>query len=419
MIELIKSTLSENQIVFGFLMIWAVTIGGILLRRTPSRIYSFLRRRFSFTVILTDYEGSNWSRWAHDKAKDELAKISNGDAFTTMRVVNTAHSTGKEDKIHLANLMLVPDSTFRLLKVDGFWCVVRFRENTNAQIKSTDRGMLYNKEISITTLLHNKNNLKRWLVDTCVEEEEDGMRVFLHSSTTSGYVRTVNYETITAMSINENTTNTLDKYVNRFMNEKEWYARVGKERRLNILAYGEPGTGKTSLAYYIALKTGLDVRVVSLSTYSIDTINQLITDMNERKAIYVFDDVDAVAGTMSREGKPVSVENRGVTLDILLSMFDGPLQVTNSICILTTNHIDKLDSALHRDRRIDLKLEIVKLTKIEVAKYLARVFEMDLEDIASRLNEDLSIAGSKMAGIYDASPDSLETVIDNINKHVK
>lgn len=419
MIELIKSTLSENQIVFGFLMMWAVTIGGILLRRTPSKIYSFLRRRFSFTIILTDHEGGHWSRGAHDAVKDELAKISNGNAFNTMQVVNAAQSNGKEDKVHIANLILVPDSTFRFLKIDGFWCAVSFGENTNAQIKSTDGGMLYNKRISITTLLHNKNNLKRWLVDTCVEVEEEGMRVHLHSSTRNGYVRTVNYETIKAMSINENTTNTLDKYIDRFMNEKDWYARVGKERRLNILAYGEPGTGKTSLAYYIALKTGLDVRVVSLSTYSIDTINELITRMNGRKAIYVFDDVDTVAGTMSREGKPSSVENRAVTLDILLSMFDGPLQITNSICILTTNHIDKLDSALHRDRRIDLKLEVVRLTKVEVAKYLARVFEMGLEDMASRLNDDLSIAGSKMAGIYDASPDSLETVIANINKHVK
>ena len=85
------------------------------------------------------------------------------------------------------------------------------------------------------------------------------------------------------MAVNKQTTDLIDKHLDVFMNNKDWYERVGKVRRLNILAHGAPGTGKTSLAYYLALKTKLPIRMISLSTFSIDTVHRLIMAMSENE----------------------------------------------------------------------------------------------------------------------------------------
>lgn len=420
MIENIRVLLTENQLAQGFLFMWFITIGSIFLRSTPSKIYTYLKRKVVFSIEASDYDSG--SRAVYYKLIRALMEECGDGNFSATKVTNHGFYDISESNLDVAKDMLTPNNSTRIIKLSGIRCVVELSDNASAQIKSDDWGRLFNNTLTVSTMLYNKNKLKEWMVSNSRRNKRDGINIHWHSNQVDGdHIRTMSYSAVTAMAVNKQTTDLIDKHLDVFMNNKDWYERVGKVRRLNILAHGAPGTGKTSLAYYLALKTKLPIRMISLSTFSIDTVHRLIMAMSENEAIYVFDDIDSVGGTANRDGASKGNKDsvfRGVSLDILLSMFDGPLQISNSICLLTTNHIEKLDPALYRDRRIDLNIEVINLTKVEVASYLARAFERPLDEVTDRILDNVSIAGSKMAGIYDDSPNCFETTVNKINKHL-
>lgn len=47
-----------------------------------------------------------------------------------------------------------------------------------------------------------------------------------------------------------------------------------------------------------------------------------------------------------------------MTLDVILNKFDGLIELSKIILVITTNHIEKLDPALIRAGRMDIKLEL-------------------------------------------------------------
>jgi len=51
-----------------------------------------------------------------------------------------------------------------------------------------------------------------------------------------------------------------------------------------------------------------------------------------------------------------------LTLSHILNIIDGPLETPGRILIITSNHPEKLDKALIRDGRMDVKLEMIPLT---------------------------------------------------------
>ena len=62
-----------------------------------------------------------------------------------------------------------------------------------------------------------------------------------------------------------------------------------------------------------------------------------------------------------------------ITLDDILNIWDGIQEQSGRIMIITSNHYDKLDPALTRPGRIDIKLEMSKLSNnstIEIYKHL-------------------------------------------------
>jgi SpoVK/Ycf46/Vps4 family AAA+-type ATPase len=91
-----------------------------------------------------------------------------------------------------------------------------------------------------------------------------------------------------------------------------------------------------------------------------DTFIELISKLPQG-AVMLFEDVDALFKTRHTEGghrARISTSSSGMTFSTLLNALDGILHPNGTLIFMTTNHIDMLDSALHRPGRVDRLIHV-------------------------------------------------------------
>lgn len=166
--------------------------------------------------------------------------------------------------------------------------------------------------------------------------------------------------------------------ITSFWKLEEHYKKYKYTYKRNILLYGDPGNGKSSviaLLSQILIKeyTGIVLRVKT--TDDIQVFASVLTEIQEiepdRRIIAVIEDIDNFVGG-----------DRSIMTQ-LLNILDGNLQFKNLVVIATTNYPEKLESRIsNRPSRFDRRYEI-KNPNYEVRKYYLehKLNKEDLEGI--------------------------------------
>ncbi|KAF8601183.1 P-loop containing nucleoside triphosphate hydrolase protein [Ceratobasidium sp. AG-I] len=163
-----------------------------------------------------------------------------------------------------------------------------------------------------------------------------------------------------------------------FLASERWYADRGIPYRRGYLLYGTPGSGKSSSIHALASELRLDIYIVPLSMKSIDdgVLSDLITSTPQR-CIILYEDIDAAFGSRiaitSTDARGDVTEKSGITLSGLLNTIDGVQAQEGRLLFATTNHPEKLDPALSRPGRMDVKIEYSHATQWQ-AEQLFRLF---------------------------------------------
>lgn len=165
-------------------------------------------------------------------------------------------------------------------------------------------------------------------------------------------------------------------------------SRCGIPYRKGYLFYGPPGTGKSSLSLSIAGDCDLDVYILNLSGVDDSSLDELFTELPAR-CVILLEDIDAVDATQSRQHREVRTrqdETRSSTkgkargelsLSALLNVLDGVGSQEGRILIMTTNHVERLDAALIRAGRVDMKVELDLANRDINARLFSTMFLLD------------------------------------------
>merc|ERR1719419_1900704 len=214
------------------------------------------------------------------------------------------------------------------------------------------------------------------------------------------------------------------KRLDFFSKNKEWYKRRGIPYTMGFLFYGAPGCGKTSTIKAIANHT--QRHIVSVPLNKIKTAKELLNvfyntrmnyvDIPLNKRLYVLEDIDAAdlkdtVGERSEKEKPKDEKDddedkdsgkdspmdmnffgllknsagwdkkfgiQKLTLANLLEVLDGVMEMEGRMLIITTNYPEKLDKALIRPGRIDMKVHFGPMTSKNIMEMFQYYFETEV-----------------------------------------
>jgi len=161
--------------------------------------------------------------------------------------------------------------------------------------------------------------------------------------------------------------------ITNFTNSEEWYINVSIPYKRGYCFYGPPGTGKTTLALGIANHLKRNIYCLNLNCLEDDSRLPVLFSSLPANSVLLIEDIDKVFS-----GRENVKEGSKITFSGLLNCMDGAFYKHGLIMIITTNHIDKLDEALLRTGRIDIKMEIPRPSDKEISAYLSLFYNSNI-----------------------------------------
>ncbi|KAI0855940.1 P-loop containing nucleoside triphosphate hydrolase protein [Xylaria cubensis] len=150
--------------------------------------------------------------------------------------------------------------------------------------------------------------------------------------------------------------------------------------RRGYLFFGPPGTGKSSLSTALAGEFGLDLYEVKIPCVASDQDLEQMFHEIPPQCIVLLEDVDAIwTDRDSDKDESQAVARSNCTLSGLLGVLDGVGSAEGRIVIMTTNKPDRLDSALVRPGRVDMKVMLGNISQKSAEQMFIRMFTPDVE----------------------------------------
>lgn len=152
----------------------------------------------------------------------------------------------------------------------------------------------------------------------------------------------------------------------RWLGMRAWYQERSVAHRRGYLVIGPPGVGKTTIVRETAAQLELPVHVVDLATHTNQdlqkTWHRIASDV---PCVILVEDVDGVFNIRT------PAPGVKLTFDALLNSLDGVSRRDGVAFFMTTNHPEKLDPALVRPGRVDVRVKVGPLDlvrRLELAK---------------------------------------------------
>lgn len=226
----------------------------------------------------------------------------------------------------------------------------------------------------------------------------------------------------------------LVSYLKNFKENRNIYEEYGFPYRAGLCLSGPPGGGKSSTIIASATYLGKDIFYLDLGAIQTNEHLKLCMDYVKKSSknggVVVFEDIDAMTNIVHRrdqdylnnehlnqDDEDLDIKDKLLDLNIqdsfeiksrinlekmdkndslkdplslsfLLNVLDGTMCPENVIFIMTTNHPEKLDPALTRYGRIDLKFELMECNRYQFSCIYRDLYKKELsEELLNQFRE--------------------------------
>lgn len=203
--------------------------------------------------------------------------------------------------------------------------------------------------------------------------------------------------------------------VDDFLSNGKWYIERGIPYRRGYMLYGPPGSGKSSFIQALVGHLEYNICVLNLSERYLtdDRLNLLLSSVPQRSVI-LLEDIDAA---FTRQREKLASDGNGLTFSGFLNALDGVVSSEGRIIFMTTNHVDRLDPALLRPGRVDMKVLIDNATAHQVGKMFLRFYEGEA-DLARKfvdLVRPYALSTAQLQGHFVYHKKDAQAALDNVS----
>ena len=339
------------------------------------------------------------------------------------RIPSHAHTLAIDTSAdHVATM--VPGPGRRWFKYNGAWIVLD--RQRDGKIMDMSTGVPF-ETITLTTLTRDKHVL----LDLISDAKKEAMkavqgRTIIYTSRGPdwrpfGLPR--KKRPLESVVLAGDTSQRIVQDVHTFLASEQWYTDRGIPYRRGYLLYGVPGTGKTSFVQSLAGELDYGICVLNLAERGLtdDRLMHLLVHAPE-KTLILLEDIDAAFSKpdahLSTEGFRENVGGSLVTFSGLLNALDGVASAEERILFMTTNHPERLDPALIRPGRADVRVQIGYATSEQIRRMFLR-FYPDQVQLANAFTEKVGerkVTAAALQGLFVWAKNNPKLAIDSLEQ---
>lgn len=396
-----------------------IVLGAVLayFRELPSKLYSLIERWFIIKIDIQDEDESfQWVKlWLSESLKGTLSVSVFTQKSKSRDPDDIEYETDKRP-----NFIFTPSPGWYCFFYMGRFVTV-YRSRTEPKGVESPKTK---EAFDIKIFSRNLDIAKNMIEDARNHALPNDGKIEIRNSMTNYWSLTgrIAPRPIDSVILEGNTIEEILKDIRKFQASSEWYNHLGVPHRRGYLFHGPPGGGKTSLVLGIASALGMNVNVINLASPGLndDRLVDLLSQVGS-DTIVLIEDIDCAFVKRDTGQDRKGRLDVGLTFSGLLNALDGIVAQEGRIIFMTTNHPEKLDEALIRPGRADVKVYIGKATQDQIYRLFCR-FHPDNEDIARVYAGSLPSNKLSMAEIQHhlmVHRDSPKTALDNIDELLK
>lgn len=403
LIQSVVDALTSQMFAGGFALMLAAALMA-LCRSLPFTVWNWLRRRFSVTVeVLNSDPVFGWvEEWLDEHPYSKRA---------TRLTVSTKAALG-EDAARPVIFTPAPGNHFFIYKRRLVWLNrERGVGSSGGDKEGGDFGVRQRETMTIRIIGRGQDIARQLIEDAraaAMKATRKQSELYVSTMWYWNKIGVIAPRALDSVVLPDGMAERITADVTEFLDSRAWYTERGIPYRRGYLFEGVPGSGKSSLIRALASSLNLNLYMLNIGSAGMtdEKLSMLMSEVKD-DSIVLLEDVDAavnrpqVQPAAASEGA-VAVATpapQGITFSGLLNALDGVNAREGVMVFMTTNHVERLDPALIRPGRVDVRENFTNASPRQAARLFSHFYPGHTPGLQSAFASCVPPFGLSMAAI--------------------